>query len=545
MRKLGFILLAMMLVFALVVPVAAQDTAVVAQLEAYSETIPPYGTISPVDVATALAERDLILLDVREVEEYEAGHIEGAFNVPIRTLGENLNLLPDTEAEIIVICQGGARAMLAQTALRILGYNNAQTMTGGMGAWVGENLPTVTDPFMVEAGEAPEFDAAVYEAVNGYLANLPQGYGLTNANALNEALFENPDILLIDVRSPEEWATGYIAGAEHIWVNEFFASVDAWPEDKDAAIVIYCASGYRGGIATVMMNLMGYTNVRNLSGGIGGWIAAGLPLEGVPEETAEETAEFDFAAVADAYLSSLPETFNAVRPDGLAEELASDDVPFLLDVRTVDEYTESHIEGAINIPLQELTQNLDLLPAQDANIVVYCGSGHRSALAMEALNLLGYSNTRSLLTGFANWSGATSDVPVEAEVGTAPEIDPALFEAIDGYISSIPDGYFIVRADALNEELFENEIFLIDVRTDGEFEAGYIEGAVHIPLEQLVARMDEWPQDLATAIVVYDNPTHRSTMAMEIMQILGYENVRTLGGGFGAWSNADLPVATP
>ncbi|MAU13336.1 MAG: hypothetical protein CL607_26190 [Anaerolineaceae bacterium] len=545
MRKLGFVLLAVMLVFALVVPVAAQDAAVVAQLEAYSETIPPYGTISAADVATAIAERELVLLDVREVEEYEAGHVEGAFNVPIRTLGENLNLLPDTEAEIIVICQGGARAMLAQTALRVLGYSNAQTMAGGMGAWVGEDLPTVTDPFMVEAGEAPEFDAAVYEAVNGYLVNLPQGYGLTNANALNEALFENPDILLIDVRSPDEWANGYIAGAEHIWVNEFMASVDAWPEDKDAAIVIYCASGYRGGIATVMMNLMGYTNVRNLSGGIGAWIAAGLPLEGVPEEAAEETAEFDFAAVADEYLSSLPETFNAVRPDGLAEELEGDDVPFLVDVRTVDEYTESHIEGAINIPLQELTQNLDLLPAQDANIVVYCGSGHRSALAMEALNLLGYSNTRSMLTGFANWSGATSDVPVEAEVGMAPEIDPALFEAVDGYISSIPAGYFIVRADALNEELFENEIFLIDVRTDGEFEAGYIEGAVHIPLEQLVARMDEWPEDMAAAIVVYDNPTHRSTMAMEIMQILGYENVRTLGGGFGAWSSADLPVATP
>lgn len=545
MRKLGFVLLAMMLVFALVVPVAAQDTAVVAQLEAYSETIPPYGTISPVDVATALAERDLILLDVREVEEYEAGHIEGAFNVPIRTLGENLNLLPDTEAEIIVICQGGARAMLAQTSLRILGYSNAQTMTGGMGAWVGENLPTVTDPFVVEAGEAPEFDAAVYDAVNGYLANLPQGYGLTNANALNEELFENPDILLIDVRSPEEWANGYIAGADHIWVNEFMASVDAWPEDKDAPIVIYCASGYRGGIATVMMNLMGYTNVRNLSGGIGAWIAAGLPLEGVPEETAEEAAEFDFAAVADAYLSNLPENFNAVRPDGLAEELEGDDAPFLLDVRTVDEYTESHIEGAINIPLQEVTQNLDLLPEQDANIVVYCGSGHRSALAMEALNLLGYTNTRSMLTGFANWAGATSDVPAEAEVGTAPEIDAALFEAVDGYISSIPAGYYVVRADALNEELFENDIFLIDVRTTGEFEAGYIEGAVHIPLEDLVARMDEWPEDLSAAIVVYDNPTHRSTMAMEIMQILGYENVRTLGGGFGAWSNADLPVATP
>lgn len=540
MRKL-FLLLT--IVFALMMPVIAQEDAVITQLEAYNATIPPYGTISAADLGTALIERELVLLDVREVSEYEAGHIDGAFNVPIRTLGENLNLLPDLDAEIIVICAGGARAMLAQTALRILGYSNATTLTGGMGAWTGEEFPTTTDAYMPEAAEAPEFVPEVYDAVNAYLTNLPEGYGLIRADALNIELTENPEIILIDVRSAEEIANGYIAGTQFLWINEFMANVDQLPADKDATIVIYCASSYRGGIATVMMNLLGYTDVRNLSGGINAWVAAGLPLEGAPEETAEP---FDFATVAADYLASLPGTFNAVRAADLAEELAGDAAPILVDVRTVDEYTEEHLAGAINIPLNELTQNLALLPDLDANLVIYCGSGHRSALAMVALNLLGYTNARSMMGGVGAWKAAelpTDVAVVTAEAGTAPEFDADLFALVDAYMAAIPQGYFTVRADALNVELAESEIFLVDVRTDGEWAAGYISGAVHIPLDQLLADMSVLPP-MDANVVIYDNPTHRSSMAMMLLQLMGYENVRALGGGTNAWTAAELPLET-
>lgn len=547
MRKL--LLLLIVLLTALVfVPVTAQADAVVERLEAYNEEIPPYGLISAEDLGTALIESELVLLDVREVEEYQAGHIDGAFNVPIRTLGENLDLLPDLDAEIIVICQGGARAMLAQAALRVLGYENAVTLQGGMGAWVGEDFPTTVEPFMPETGEAPEIDADVFAATNDYLTNLPEGYGLVRADALNTELIENSDIILIDVRSPEEWENGYIAGTEFVWIDEFMSNRDMWPQDTSATIVVYCGSSYRAGIAAVMMELMGYEDVRNLVGGINAWVAAGLPLEGVPETTEEPAEDFDFVSAANDYLTSLPGNFNAVLVDEVAEALASDDAPFLLDVRTVDEYTESHIEGAINIPLQEVTQNLDLLPGLDANIVIYCGSGHRSAMAMIALNLLGYENATSMLRGFSAWTSAGNpgtDVVTTAEAGEAPEVDAAMFEVVDAYMTAIPAGYFIVRADDLNVELVEDpDIILVDVRTEGEFADGFIPGAVSVPLDTLLADPAALPP-LDAEVVFYDNPTHRSTMAMVIAQIAGWENVRTLGGGFGAWSGADLPVEMP
>ncbi|MBL8131526.1 MAG: hypothetical protein JNL42_06685 [Anaerolineae bacterium] len=537
-----FFLLTFVLLLAISgVTALAQDT-VLDRLVEYGSSLPQgYGIIRVDDVAAAVAEREVVLLDVREIAEYEAGHIPEAFNVPIRTLGQNLALLPDLDAEIIVVCKGGARAMLAQTSLRLLGYTNVLTFAGGFDAWVGEELPTTTDPFTVEAGTAPEVDPAVLAAVDGYLSSLPEGYGLVSATNLAAELVEKP-ILLIDVRSDEEWAEGYIEGAQHLWINSFVANLDQLPGDKDAAIVVYCAGGWRGGIAAVFMNLLGYTNVRNLSGGLNAWKTAELPLAGVP------VAEFDLPTALTEYAAGMPETFNAVRVDDLKAELDAGNELFVLDVRTGDEYAESHIEGAVNVPLNELTDHLDMLPAFDAPIVVVCGSGHRSALAMVALNLLGYSNTRSMLSGMTSWTAKEYPVvqePAEAAAGAAPEFDPALFAAVDGFIKSIPQGYWTVKAADLSVELVENPPMLVDVRTDSEFQAGAIEGALHMPLADFMTRLGELPTDLTTAMVIYDNPTHRSTIAMSLLRMLGYENVRVLAGGVGAWEKAELPLVVP
>lgn len=95
---------------------------------------------------------------------------------------------------------------------------------------------------------------------------------------------------MIDVRSDDEWNQGYIDGAQQIKIDEFMARQDEWPADKDTPIVVYCQSGYRGAIASVFLQLMGYTNVNNLAGGVNAWLRAELPVVGVPEATPEATA---------------------------------------------------------------------------------------------------------------------------------------------------------------------------------------------------------------------------------------------------------------
>jgi rhodanese-related sulfurtransferase len=318
-------------------------------------------------------------------------------------------------------------------------------------------------------------------------------------------------------------------------------SLSDLPADKNANIVVYCGGGFRGGVAQVMLELLGYSNVRNMWGGFGAWQAAELPVVGA------QPAEFSLDTYLTSYVTALPNTFNAVRVPELAEELASADAPLVVDVRTVDEFAEGHIEGAVNIPLNELTANLNLLPNLDQNIVVVCGSGHRSALAMTALNLLGYTQVRSLMSGMGSWTAAeqpVTDVVLEFAPGTAPQFDPAVFELVDGFLTTIPQGYLTVKAPDLSAELIDAPPLLIDVRTESEWTQGHIEGAVHIELRDFMTRSIELPEDLSTPIVLYDNPTHRSSMALVFMKLLGYENVRVLGGGTGAWESAQLPLVT-
>ncbi len=536
MKKLIYLVLALLFAFPMLM-ISAQDEVVTARLEEFGNNLPRgYGLISASDLSGLVAVQDTILLDVRQPEEFEAGHIPNSFNVPIRTLTQNLSLLSDENASIVVICKGGGRATLAATSLEILGYTNVKILKGGFDAWAGEELPTTTDVMDMMSGVAPEFDPAVFAAVDSYLTNLPDGFALISApNLMAEVASQAP--VLIDVRSDDEWATGYIAGAQHIWINDFANQFDMLPADKSTPVVVYCQSGYRGAMAAVMMNLLGYTNVLNLAGGLNSWNAAGLPLEGVP---------LDLQTVESNFVSALPASFDGIAPADLAAELDTDAAPLLVDVRTPDELAEGFIAGAINIPMTELTQHLDLLPNLDQKIVVYCGSGYRSAISMTALRLLGYTDVRSMLGGFGSWTGAglpVSTTPTEVTAGMAPSIDPALFDAVSNFMTNIPAGFYTVKPLDLTAEMARNPLTLIDVRTDEEWATGHIDGAIHLSLNTFFAQPELLPQDMAAPIVVYGSSSHRGGIAMSLLHVLGYENVRALSGGVGGWEKAGLALA--
>ena len=79
----------------------------------------------------------------------------------------------------------------------------------------------------------------------------------------------------------------------------------------------------------------------------------------------------------------------------------------ILDVRTVAEYNEKHIPGAINIPNEAIGADaIPELPDKDQLILVYCRSGNRSKQASEKLATLGYTNI-VVFGGINNWPGKT------------------------------------------------------------------------------------------------------------------------------------------
>jgi rhodanese-related sulfurtransferase len=75
------------------------------------------------------------VVDVRTRQEYEAGHIEGAMNIPNETIGsDKVDALPDLEATILLYCRSGARSSQAARKLIALGYTNVLDF-GGIIDW--------------------------------------------------------------------------------------------------------------------------------------------------------------------------------------------------------------------------------------------------------------------------------------------------------------------------------------------------------------------------------------------------------------------------
>ncbi len=83
-----------------------------------------------------------VVIDVCEADEFAAGHVTGAKNVPVSQLEERLPTVVKNKAlPVVLVCASGARANRAVGIAKKLGYDNAQALAGGMKAWREASLP--------------------------------------------------------------------------------------------------------------------------------------------------------------------------------------------------------------------------------------------------------------------------------------------------------------------------------------------------------------------------------------------------------------------
>ena len=97
-----------------------------------------------------------------------------------------------------------------------------------------------------------------------------------------------------------------------------------------------------------------------------------------------------------------------------AEDLRESQAAVFVDVRDRNEWDEGHVPGALHVPRGNLESRIEgAVPDRDAQIVVYCASGARSAFAAKALAELGYEEVSSLAGGFNEWkrNGYAFDLP--------------------------------------------------------------------------------------------------------------------------------------
>jgi rhodanese-related sulfurtransferase len=99
--------------------------------------------ISPHDAAAKLNNGEAVVVDVRDKDEWDEGHIPGATHLSRGTIELDIEQkVPDPDAMIICHCGGGGRSALAAESLQKMGYKNVRSMAGGLKAWKAAGLPT-------------------------------------------------------------------------------------------------------------------------------------------------------------------------------------------------------------------------------------------------------------------------------------------------------------------------------------------------------------------------------------------------------------------
>lgn len=108
----------------------------------------------PLDQADEAVRTADVLIDVREADEYQAGHIPGAIHAARGVLEFRLSSTPELSArdlKVVLYCKTSGRAALAARAMHDMGYLQVQSIAGGFDAWVAAGKP-------VAAPASPSFD---------------------------------------------------------------------------------------------------------------------------------------------------------------------------------------------------------------------------------------------------------------------------------------------------------------------------------------------------------------------------------------------------
>ena len=98
--------------------------------------------LTPSDAVQLINREKAVVVDVSETDEYAAGHIVGARNIPVSELEQRLpGVVKNKTVPLILVCASGARAQRCLAKAKSLGYEKAVVLAGGLRAWKEANLP--------------------------------------------------------------------------------------------------------------------------------------------------------------------------------------------------------------------------------------------------------------------------------------------------------------------------------------------------------------------------------------------------------------------
>lgn len=463
-------------------------------------------------------KREWALFDLREAGEYAAGHIYGATSLPRRMLEFRLDeLMPDPSWPVVVYDSGSGdgRALLGAARMAEMGIADVLVLEGGTAAWkaAGQPLATGVNVPCKTFGEHVLHDIPIQSVTPGDLHELRK---------------TSRSVAVCDVRTSEEFAAHHLPGACSLPGFELAAHLPALIREHEH-VFVNCAGRTRSIIAAATAQALGF-NCRAVENGTMGWRLAGFPVEsgasGLPETPhTEDTAAVAERAQSLARMQGVG-TVSAIALAGL-RAAAGRRRPYLVDVRTRDEFLEGHIAGARWLPGGQAIQRTDdFLAVPGAPVVVVDDGDARGWLAAWWLRRMGLPSVQLLKGGMRAWREAG----LEVETGNGRKRP----KAVDRAARAVPT----FGVEALQARLRQRSApLLLDVGTSKSFARAHLPGAVWLPRGWLEARTAAHaaPDDeiIATAV----DPA-QALLAAATLHDLGFTRASALSVGTLAWAEA-------
>jgi rhodanese-related sulfurtransferase len=473
------------------------------------------------DALAALMASDTphAVLDLRERATYERGHVFRATSLPRRLLEFRLPALVSARSTPLAVYDDGDGLVdLARPTLAAMGYGDVRALAGGLPAWRAAGRPVVQG---LNVPSKVFGERALHEMKTPQIAPAD----------LDARIRARADMVIVDTRTPEEYARGCIPGSVSLPGGEIVLRIGELVQRPDTTIVVHCGGRTRSYIGAESVRRMGLPNpVVALENGTMGWELAGLTLErGAARWAPPVSARSRAAASLVAKRVAAEDGIRFVSPEELRALRARRDreTVYVLDVRTREEYAAGHVAGAAWAPGGQAVQATDeYVAVRAAPIVLVCDGFVRSVMTAAWLTRMGFPGVRVLAGGLPAWVAAEG--PVE-----------------EGHPAALPSGLERARAAAVRVPPGPlDDAVVIDVDQSDVYARGHVPGAAWICRSRLERRIAAAAPDRAQRLVVTCGDGLASTLAAATLRDLGYTAVSVLDGGTGAWAAAGLPLET-
>lgn len=477
--------------------------------------------ISCDDLARLMAsEQRFAVFDVRERGEYNQCQIAYTTSLPRSQIEFRVaELVRDRDVQLIVYDEDGARAPLALATLARLGYQRVAILDGGLGAWQSQGRPI----FAGVNVPSKAFGERVHHE-----RNVPD----LTPEELKSLQDRSTDLIILDVRTPEEYARFCIPGGINVPGGDLIFWAEELKQRNATNVIVNCAGRTRSIIGAAALRRLGLTNVRALRNGTMGWVLAGFELERNPQRPAPPAPAIGpDAATALARRIAEEESISWISSLELLGALESRSIDYLIDVRSENEFASGHVPGSISIPGGQAVQRADdFIAVRNGQIVFISNESARAVMAAYWYCQMGFSHVAVLQGGMRGWAESGANI----ENGSLRD-EPMGFEAARQVVS-------VLEAPIIEGLMRGSSVLLLDVGTSLDFETAHLPRAKWISRGWLDLKMPELYPERTQPIVLTCADGRQSILAALALGELGYRDIVVLGGGVRAWSAAGFPT---